>query len=378
MLLKSFTDQMPSRHPLRENFFIAARRDFARGSQSSRPMTIVSASKLTLLSVLAIAWSGVAVAQDAAKPLRAGIVGLDTSHVPGFTTIFNNAKDGDLAGVKIVAGYPGGTDFPPSHDRVGKFTEALRAKGVEIVDTIPALLEKVDVVLLESVDGRIHLQEAREIFKSGKPVFIDKPLAGSLADAIAIAELAKQHHVHWFTSSSIRFSPEVRKLIGNSEVGNILGASTWGPCSYQAGVPDMFFYGIHGIEALFTLMGTGCETVARTKGADNDQVTGVWKDGRIGTYRGLVKGKEEFGAVAYGTKSILTSGKETSYDPLCTEIAKFFKTGVPPVSAEESIEIFAFMEAADESQRQGGKPVALAEVLAKAKAEAETKLRAGN
>ena len=179
----------------------------------------------------------------------------------------------------------------------------------------------------------------------GKPVFIDKPLAGSLADAIAITELAKQHHVHWFTSSSIRFADELRKLIANPEVGDLLGASTWGPCSYQAGTPDMFFYGVHGIEALFTLMGRGCETVARTKGPANDQVTGVWKDGRIGTYRGLVKGKEEFGAVAYGTKGIVASGKEGGYEPLCREVAKFFKTGTPPVTPEETIEIFTFMEA---------------------------------
>ena len=334
-------------------------------------------SQLTgFLAVLAITCTNITFADDASKPLRAGMVGLDTSHVTGFVSIFNNAKDPELAQLKVVAGYPGGTDFPPSRDRVAKFTETLRGKGVEIVDTIPALLDKVDVVMLESVDGRIHLKEARQIFKSGKPVFIDKPLAGSLADAIAIAELARQNHVPWFTSSSVRFAPELRKALANPEVGDILGASTWGPCSYQEGTPDMFFYGIHGIEALFTLMGTGCETVTRTKGPANDQVTGVWKGGRIGTYRGLVKGEEEFGAVTFGTKGIISSGKETGYEPLCHEIVKFFKTGTPPVSADESIEIFTFMEAADESQRQGGKPVALAEVLAKAKAEAQTILQA--
>jgi len=182
--------------------------------------------------------------------------------------------------------------------------------------------------------------------------------------------------VHWFTSSSIRFAEELRKLVGNPEVGDIVGATTWGPCSYQSGTPDMFFYGVHGIEALFTLMGGGCETVTRTKGPGDDQVTGVWKDGRIGTYRGLLKGKEEFGAVAFGAKGILASGKEGGYEPLCREIVKFFKSGTPPVTPEETIEIYAFMEAADESQRQGGKPVALADVLTKAKAGAASKLRA--
>jgi predicted dehydrogenase len=323
-----------------------------------------------LLTAALLSLAHSAFSQEALKPLRAGIVGLDTSHVPGFTSIFNKAKDPELGSIKIVAGYPGGTDMPASKNRVAKFTEQVRAMGVEIVDTIPQLLEKVDVVLLESVDGRIHLKEAHEIFKSGKPVFIDKPLAGSLADAIAIAELAKLHKVRWFTSSSVRFAPGLRQLLNNPEVGDILGAATWGPCEYQKGTPDMFFYGIHGVEALYTLMGTGCETVTRHKGPQNDQITGVWQGGRIGTYRGIVKGKAKFGGVAFGSKGIVSAGEEQGYQPLCREIAKFFQTGIPPVSAEETIELFTFMEAADESQRSGGKAVALADVLAKAKAEA--------
>jgi hypothetical protein len=132
----------------------------------------------------------------------------------------------------------------------------------------------------------------------------------------------------------------------------------------------MFFYGIHGIEALFTVMGTGCETVSRTKGQQHDQVTGVWKDGRIGTYRGIVKGKADFGAVVYGSKGIQQAGKAGSYEPLCRQIGRFFRTGEAPVSAEETLEIFAFMEAADESQLQGGKAVSLKDVLSKAQAEA--------
>jgi hypothetical protein len=330
----------------------------------------------SLAILIAFAVVAPLIAQEAQKPLRAGIIGLDTSHVPAFTKLFNGPKaDGDLAGIKIVAGYPGGTDMPASATRVEKFTEAIRGMGVEIVDTIPALLAKVDVVLIESVDGRIHLKEAREVFKSGKPVFIDKPLAGNLPEAIAIADLAKQHKVSFFSSSSSRFGEDLRKLIDNPEAGEILGAATWGPCSYQQGTPDMFFYGVHGVEALYTLMGTGCETVSRTKGTSNDQVTGTWKNGRIGTYRGIVKGKADFGAMVYGDKAIVQAGKAGGYEPLCRQIGKFFRTGVAPVSPEETLEIFTFMEAADESLRQGGKAVSLGDVLAKARAEAEKLLK---
>jgi hypothetical protein len=302
------------------------------------------------------------------------MIGLDTSHVPAFAKIFNNPKaTGDLAGIQIVAGYPGGTDIPASRDRVKGFTEQLRGMGIEIVDTIPQLLEKVDVVLLESVDGRIHLQEAIPVIKAGKPLFIDKPAAGSLADVIAIYELAKKQSVPCFSSSSLRFSPGIQEVMKSEKLGTIAGAMTWGPCSYQEGTPDMFFYGIHGIEPLYVLMGTGCETVTRIQTKDTDLVSGVWKDGRIGSYRGIRRNKADFGAIAFGSKGIVQSGKAGGYDELCREIGRFFKTGKVPVPAEETIEIFAFMAAADESKRQGGAPVSLASVLAKAKAEAAAK-----
>ncbi len=315
--------------------------------------------------------AGTAIAQDSLKQLRAGIIGLDTSHVPAFTKLFNKGEaTGELAGIKVVAGYPGGTDMPASKNRVEKFTEQVRGMGVEIVDTIPKLLDKVDVVLIESVDGRIHLKEAGEVFKSGKLVYIDKPLAGTLAEAIALFELARKHGVKTWSSSSSRFGPDLITLKNNTDIGDIMGVTTWGPCSYQSGTPDLFFYAIHGIESLFTLMGTGCETVARAKGPITDQVTGVWKDGRIGTYRGIVRGKADFGAMVYGSKGNQMGAKVISYEALCRQIGTFFRTGVPPVSEAETIELFTFMEAADESARQGGKPVALASVLAKAKTEA--------
>ncbi len=167
----------------------------------------MNARHLILLAILGLHGLSSVQAQDQpAKTIRAGMIGLDTSHVPAFAKIFNNPNaTGDVAGIKVVAGYPGGTDIPASRDRVKGFTDQLRGMGIEIVDTIPQLLEKVDVVLLESVDGRIHLQEAIPVIKAGKPLFIDKPVAGSLADAIAIYDLAKKQNVPCFSSSSLRF-----------------------------------------------------------------------------------------------------------------------------------------------------------------------------
>lgn len=319
---------------------------------------------------------GISPAQEPAltSPVRIGMIGLDTSHVIAFARIFNNPQAvGILADFKVVAGYPGGTDIPDSRDRVQGFTEQLREMGIEIVDSIPALIDKVDVILLESVDGRIHLQEAIPVIEAGKPLFIDKPLAGSLVDAIAIFDLARQHNVPCFSSSSLRYCPGIQELKGNERLGEIKGAATWFPCTYQTGTPDMFFYGIHGIEALYALMGTGCETVARVQAEDADIITGVWQGGRVGTFRGIRRNKAKFGAVAFGSKGIAQSDNGGGHEELCREIGKFFKTGQAPVSSEETIELFTFMEAADESKRQAGVPVALKDVLAKARAAASSK-----
>lgn len=334
----------------------------------------LTAPVLISLVSLAVCASLARAADDAAAPpakvIRAGIIGLDTSHAPAFTDLFNDPKAaGELAGIKVVAAFPGGSeDLPSSRDRVAGYTKDLREKGVEIVDSIPTLLEKVDVVLIESVDGRKHLEQARPVFAADKPVFIDKPLAGSLADAVAIAELAKKHNVAWFSASSLRFSPGILSMRGGNEmVGDVLGCVAWSPSPTDPTHPDLFWYGIHGVETLFTIMGPGCVSVTRTNTPDTDVVTGTWAGDRVGTFRGIRKGADDYGAMVFGTKGIAPSGGFGGYQPLVVEIAKFFKTGKAPVAPEETLEIIAFMEAAEESKRQGGKPVTIESVMGKAR-----------
>ncbi|HEX4145778.1 MAG TPA: Gfo/Idh/MocA family oxidoreductase [Pirellulales bacterium] len=302
---------------------------------------------------------------SAAETLRIGIIGCDTSHVTAFTKVFNNPEAGpEFAGMRVVAAFPGGSDdIPDSINRVPQYTEELRAMGVDIVDSIAALLERVDVVLIESVDGRKHLEQARPVIAAGKPLFIDKPVAGTLADAMEIYRLAAEKNVPCFSSSSLRFSPGIAGMVGDPKVGEILGCDAFSPCALESHHPDLYWYGVHGVEILFTLMGPGCQTVSRTHTDDAEFVVGVWKDGRIGTFRGTRKGPHDYGAMVFGSAGIARSGGFGGYEPLVVEIAKFFRTGQPPVTAQQTIEQFAFMEAADESKRQGGKPVTLAQVV---------------
>ncbi len=306
---------------------------------------------------------------DAPKPLRVGIIGLDTSHVTAFTKVLNapDAK-GDVAGMRVVAAYPGGSpDVTSSRERVEGFTRQLRDEyKVEIVGSVEALLEKVDVVLLESVDGRKHLEQAEPVLKAHKPVFIDKPVAGSLADAVRIYQLAEQTGTPCFSSSSLRYSPAIRKLKEDPKVGEVIGCDAYGPCPVEEHHPDLFWYGVHGVEALFTVMGTGCVSVTRVRTDGTELVTGTWEGGRVGTFRGIRSGKADYGVLAFGTKGVALGQGSGGYDPLLVEIGKFFRTKQPPVSARETLEIFAFMEAADESKRRGGATVTLESVLARA------------
>ena len=301
------------------------------------------------------------------KVFRIGIIGLDTSHVTAFTRVINDpAKN---YGCKVVVGYPGGSpDISASADRVETFTNQLRDKyGVEIVDTIDELCQKVDGVLLESVDGRPHLEQVRPVIAAKKPVFIDKPMASNLADVIEIFRLAKENNVPCWSSSSLRFSPGIIDMRNNEKVGQVLGCDAFGPCSLEEHHPDLYWYGVHGVEILFTIMGTGCESVSRVKTKDYELVVGLWKGGRIGTFRGLRTGKSDYGSTVFGTKGIAQGGKYDGYEPLVDEIIKFFKTGSVPVPPEETIEIFAFMSAADESKAKGGAAVSLTELIEKAK-----------
>jgi predicted dehydrogenase len=238
--------------------------------------------------------------------------------------------------------------------------------GVEITDSIDALIEEVDVVMVLSIDGRKHLEEARHAFAAGKPVFIDKPIAGSLAEAIEIFRLAREHNVPCFSSSSLRFAKRTIDIRQDPKLGELVGCDQYAPCPLEPHHPDLFWYGIHGVEPLFTIMGTGCVSVTRVQTEGTDFAVGVWRDGRIGTFRGIRQGRRGYGSTVFGTKGAVPGGSFDGYEPLIVEIVKFFKTGKPPVSEAETLEIFAFMEAADESKRQGGRPVALETVLKKA------------
>ena len=297
----------------------------------------------------------------ARRDLKAGIIGTDTSHVPAFTAGLHAHPQWR---VRVVAAFPAGSpDMPASRDRVEGYAKELREKhAVEIVDSIAALLAKVDVVLLESVDGRPHLAQVRPVLEARKPVFIDKPFTASLADAREIVRLSQKTGTPFFSCSCTRFQPEIWKLRADAGVGKVQKVQGSSPFHLEEHHPDLFWYGIHGVEALYTVLGRGCESVSRKAEGDLDVTTGRWRDGRVGVFRGVKKGDYKPIVKVWGSEGECESPGDFDYNGLLRVMAEFFQTGKPPIDPEETLEIVEFMTAAQLSAERGGAEVRLDEV----------------
>ncbi len=320
-----------------------------------------------------------------AEPIKLGVLGLDNYQAVAFTQLFHDPKaEGDLAGIRVVAAFPAGSpDIEESVRELPKWQKDIQTYGVKIVDSVDTLLKEVDAVMIMSVDGRAHREQAKAVILAGKPLYIGRPMVAKLEDAIAIFALAKEKNVPVFSCSQHRYSPGFIGMKNHEEVGDVLGCDVYGGCPREPHHPDLVWHGIHGIETLYTIMGPGCVSVTRASTDTADVVTGIWKDGRIGTYRAILKGPPKYSATVFGAKGVSTAGiyghgvpakgvvptndRYMGYEATAMQIGKFFKTKVPPVTPEETTEVFAFIDAADESKGQGGAPVKIEAVMEKAR-----------
>jgi predicted dehydrogenase len=319
-------------------------------------------------------------AQDK-PPVKIGVLGLDNYQAVAYTQLFNDPKaTGDLAGLRVIAAYPvGSPDIEESVQGLPKWKEQIATFGVEMVGSIDELLGRCDAVMIMSLDGRTHLEQAAPVLKAGKPLYIGRPLAASLKDAVAILELAKETKTPCWSSSQHRFSPGFSGMRNHLEVGKVLGCDVYGGCPTEPHHPELFWHAVHGIETLQTIMGPGCVSVTCTSTPYAESITGTWSDGRVGTYRGIKQGALKYSATVFGDKGVSTAGiyghgvpekgivptndEYMGYKGIAIEMAKFFKGAPPPVSAEETLEVFAFMQAAHESKRAGGGKIDLQAVL---------------
>ena len=292
--------------------------------------------------------------------LKIGMIGLDTSHATAFTELLNDSGHPyHVPGGKVVVAFPGGSpDFELSISRVQGFTDKLKNEfGVEIVDSPEAVAEKSDAILLESVDGRVHLEQFAKIAPYGKPVFIDKPLAVSSADAREIAALAEKYNIPVMSTSALRYAEGLTRALADAEKGAIIGFDAYGPMAIQPTQPGYFWYGIHCVDMLFAALGKDCVEVRATATDDHDVVVGRWADGRLGTIRGNRKGNTQFGALVHrekGTQFVdVYANPKPYYASLLERIMPMFQNGKPAIDFAETIQVIRFIEAANESRETG-------------------------
>jgi len=307
-----------------------------------------------------------AAAHGLAADLRVGIIGCDTSHAVAFTETWNNPEaKGHVPGFKVMAAYRGGSaDIPHSVKLQEEIVPNLTEKyGVKFYDTIEQLCANVDVICLESLDGRPKLAQLKPVLAARKPVYVDKPMAASLTEVVEMFRLANEAQVPIFTSSSLRFAKNTQAVRAGA-IGVVTNAQTFGPCETEVHHPELYWYGIHGVEALFTVMGTGCVSVqSGTNTQGKVEVVGRWPAGR----QGIFTEDKDFRGQASGKQGVMTVGAWDGYGPLVEEISKFFKSGVVPVRQEETIELFAFMDAAEKSKQLGGVLVQVQPMISKRK-----------
>jgi len=295
------------------------------------------------------------------KPLKLGMIGLDTSHVAAFASILNNPEHPyHVPGGTIQVAYPGvaSRDFELSWGRVAQYTGVLRdTYNVQLLDSEQAVAEQSDAILIVSVDGRVHLEQFRQVVQLGKPVFVDKPFTTDYGQAVEMFALAEKYGVPLMSCSSLRYAEPLVEKLGREEGGAVIGFDCYGPMSIEEALPGLFWYGIHTIEMAYRAMGRGCVSVTAATNDYHDVIVGVWRDGRMATIRGNRKGNYSYGALIHREQATdfvdVASSPKPYYAGMLEAVIGMFRTGDTPIDPQETLEIIRFIECANESRRTG-------------------------
>jgi len=354
----------------------------------SRSRFVIFFAPLALLLALASS----ARAADPA-PVRVGILGIDNYQGSEYARFFNNPNaEGELAGLHVTAIYPVISDqYPESAALSERWLKQLESLGspehkglkdyrkIEIVDSLDKLFAKCDAVIMMSLDGRKHLEQATAVLKAGKRLVIGRPLATTSADAHAILQLAADLKVPCFSCSQHRFSEGFIGMRNHPEVGKVLGCDVYGGFELKHAEADATTRALHSLETLYTIMGPGVETVSCTSTPITESYTLTWTDGRVGTYRGIKQGATKWSATVFGDKGVSTSGiyghgvpvkgivptndKYSGYEGFARAMGPFLRGGPTPVPAAETLEIYAVLDAAEKSKAAGGAVIKIKDVL---------------
>ncbi len=279
--------------------------------------------------------------------MKIGLIGNDTSHVEVFANLLHNREHAFYLGGAEFAGYIEchSDDMQLSRERAPHFKEVLNRFGIKRYETIDELDRSVDAWLIVGVDGTRHLEWFSRIVHFQKPVFIDKPVAASLADFDQMTSLSEKWNTPLFSSSSLRFSVDVQ-AVKNEEIDFLYA---YGPLPFQEKMPGYYWYGIHSLEWIDELFNSDVASVERVKLEEYELVHFVFTDGRRAVFRGEYEWKDKFGGTAHiqGKPVHLDLWKmeKPYYVSLLEEMICFFRTGESPVPPGRTRRILEWIEA---------------------------------
>jgi len=287
--------------------------------------------------------------------LRLGLVGVNTSHADAFSRIFNGDESNDpqIGNARIT--YLWGNDLARNE-------ELQTRHRIETLVTDPNdMIGNIDGVLIidDTGGGATHADLARPFIEKGVPTFIDKPMTVNYEDAVSLFELAAQHNTLLTSSSALRFPVEfdAAKQAELEAIGKISSIVSVGP-------GEWFYYGIHAVELLGTVAGTGATSVLRIPYDKKDIAIIEYGDDQIAVVETLRDAVYTFHLTIFGEKgwvSIEAKDMRGFYRKQMESIVTMIETGVAPVSAEQTLEVHAILHAGTKSGETGNK-VALSEI----------------
>ena len=248
------------------------------------------------------------------------------------------------------------TDDPADAPRV-----AAASKIKHVVDRPEDVIGQVDAVVIATDDGDGHVARARPFVEAGLPVFVDKPLATNLPDL--------NRFVRWhaagraiLSTSGLRYAPEMRAVAQQRE---LLGELRW-VTSLTCKTWER--YGIHALEAVYPLVGSGF-THVRTHGQPGSDVVHLAHSSGVQlTIAAIHDAAGSFGTVhVYGTKGQLPLRLTDTYTAFREQLVafiEFVRSGRRPFPFEQTVELMAILIAGIRSREQSGRAVALDEVFA--------------
>lgn len=286
--------------------------------------------------------------------IKIAIIGLDTSHSIQFPQRMQAPDcptNQRVPGLEAVSCLRFET---PYQDKQGldERQKQLEKWGVKVTENFDEAIEGCNAIMLEINDGSFHLEYFKKVAALGKPVFLDKPLAMTLADGRAIIDLAKKHNTRVWSGSSIPFCPPLAKTM--QDAGEIKRAHVFGALGDAPAGDSLVWYGVHTFETLQRIMGRGAAKVRAIETDSSIVATVEFKDGR----EGLVESTRKvwaYGGTVWGTVNeqikampfVLDSKR--AYHNILRLVKAFFQGGQPPVDMETTFEGLATMCAARES-----------------------------